>query len=113
MPSAADRLWLYENFARFGAIGGLRILTDEVSGLCNGTGFVNYADASAAEKARQVMNGMRAGDKILHVMVQHSARHGGGGAPGLGPSAPSPSNGQVYQTQQDWQLLQPASNMLW
>lgn len=43
--------------------------------------FVNYADAGAAERARQAMNGMRAGEKILHVMVQ--TNHSSGGAGGL------------------------------
>eukprot|EP00887_Chlorella_sp_A99_P007204 scaffold2.g7204.t1 len=76
MPGNADRLWLYENFARFGAVAGLRILIDESTGLCNGTGFVNYADPGSAEKARQAMNGMRVGDKILHVMVQQNMRSG-------------------------------------
>ncbi len=36
-PNNADRLWIYENFARFGAISGMRILIDESTGLCNGT----------------------------------------------------------------------------
>lgn len=38
MPLNADRLWVYENFARYGAVAGLRILIDESTGLCNGTG---------------------------------------------------------------------------
>jgi len=74
MPNNADRLWMYENFARFGAIAGMRILIDEATGLCNGTGFINYADSLASERARQAMNGMRAGDKILQVAVQQSQR---------------------------------------
>ena len=78
MPANADRLWMYENFARFGAVAGMRILIDEQSGMCNGTGFINFADQVAAERARQAMNGMRAGDRILHVVVQQSARPGSG-----------------------------------
>ena len=38
MPSNADRLWVFENFSRYGAVAGLRILIDEGTGLCNGTG---------------------------------------------------------------------------
>lgn len=38
MPGNADRLWVFENFSRYGAVAGLRILIDEASGLCNGTG---------------------------------------------------------------------------
>lgn len=131
MPLNADRLWVYENFARYGAVAGLRILIDESTGLCNGTGFVNFADAGAAERARQAMNGMRAGDKILHVMVQTNQ----GGLPngrshsgGLDAATASPSSmaaaaavlaaaaGQPVLTapQQDWPLLAPAAGqMMW
>lgn len=38
MPFNADRLWMFENFSRYGAVAGLRILIDEATGLCNGTG---------------------------------------------------------------------------
>lgn len=38
MPASADRLWVFENFSRYGAIAGLRLLVDESTGLCNGTG---------------------------------------------------------------------------
>lgn len=38
MPINADRLWMFENFSRYGAVAGLRILIDEATGLCNGTG---------------------------------------------------------------------------
>ena len=40
MPGNADRLWMFENFSRYGAVVGLRVLVDEASGLCNGTGCV-------------------------------------------------------------------------
>lgn len=141
MPFNADRLWMFENFSRYGAVAGLRILIDEATGLCNGTGFVNYADAGAAERARQAMNGMRAGDKILHVMVQ--TNHNNGGAPGLpngrmaasmaAPHAMPATNGMdpnmaaaaavlaaaagqpvLGGGQPDWQLLpQHAGGMMW
>lgn len=140
MPSNADRLWVFENFSRYGAVAGLRILIDEGSGLCNGTGFVNYADQGAAERARAAMNGMRVGDRILHVMVQTNHHGGGGGAPLANGRAPSGSldaspgshhqmaaaaamlaaaAGQqvgLSQGQADWQLLPPqAANggMMW
>lgn len=32
--------------------------------------YVNYADPSGADRARQVLNGMRAGDRVLQVTVQ-------------------------------------------
>jgi hypothetical protein len=37
MPANVDRLWLYEHFSGFGAIAGMEIFTDELTGLCNGT----------------------------------------------------------------------------
>lgn len=78
MPNTVDRLWLYENFARFGAISGMRILIDEQTGLCNGTAFINYGDPNAAQRARQAMSGMRAGERILQVMVQQQGTAGSG-----------------------------------
>ena len=43
MPGNADRLWMFENFSRYGAVVGLRVLVDEASGLCNGTGCAAQA----------------------------------------------------------------------
>lgn len=121
MPSNADRLWLYENFARFGAIAGMRILIDEQTGLCNGTAFINYGDPLAAQRARQAMSGMRAGDKILHVVVQQSGqRQGSGnnlaGAGGhMGPSVMGLGGLPAGADQGDWQLLQGGvgNGMVW
>ncbi|PSC71712.1 voltage-gated ion channel superfamily isoform A [Micractinium conductrix] len=138
MPPNADRLWVFENFSRYGAVAGLRILIDEASGLCNGTGFVNFADTGAAERARQAMNGMRAGDKILHVMVQTNTgagMHSGMNSGMASPSAACLSNGRshsgtfdvasaavlaaavgqpVLPVQADWQLLtQPGQSCMW
>ena len=119
MPPNADRLWLYENFARFGAIQGMRILIDEQTGLCNGTAFINYGDPLAAQRSRQAMSGMRAGEKILHVIVQQQPQ-------GLGPRPGGTNGGNLAAAvaaagvmamptmpnapdQGDWQqLLQPA-----
>jgi hypothetical protein len=38
IPSGADRLWLYENFSRYGAVVALRLLVDDATGQCAGTG---------------------------------------------------------------------------
>lgn len=37
LPPTADRLWVYENFAVFGAVLGVHVLED-TSGQCSGTG---------------------------------------------------------------------------
>jgi hypothetical protein len=73
MPEDADKLWLYEKFARFGGINSVRVLIDEQTGKCNGIGFVNYVTADAARLAQETMNGVSMGDRLLHVMVQNPA----------------------------------------
>lgn len=88
--------------------------------------FVNYADSSAAERARQAMNGMRAGDKILHVMVQtnHSSssglvngsrtQSGGMDAAAAAAMLAAAAGQQVLPAQHDWPLLPPANPaMMW
>ncbi|BDA45005.1 probable ELAV-like protein 2 [Coccomyxa sp. Obi] len=52
LPADADKLYLYERFARFGAIHSVKVMTDD-GGQCKGVGFVNYAtydDAPAPMK---------------------------------------------------------------
>jgi RNA recognition motif-containing protein len=82
MPEDADKLWLYEKFARFGGITSVRVLIDDQTGKCNGIGFVNYTSAEAARAAQEAMNGVSMGDRLLHVMVQNPA-----GRPGRTPSS--------------------------
>jgi RNA recognition motif-containing protein len=116
-PPNADRLWFYENFARFGAIVGLRILIDEHVGLCNGTAFVNFGDHVAAEKARQSLSGVRAGDHILQVIVQQ--RHDQGlpqPQPPMMTGGPYVDPGLVPFRAAEWQLLQGGgggNEMVW
>jgi RNA recognition motif-containing protein len=81
MPEDADKLWLYEKFSRFGGILSVRVLLDEVSGRCNGIGFVNYTDSEGARAAHETMNGVSMGERLLHVMVQsHGAGRNSGGS---------------------------------
>jgi len=81
MPEDADKLWLYEKFSRFGGILSVRVLLDEVSGRCNGIGFVNYTDSEGARAAHETMNGISMGERLLHVMVQsHGAGKNSGGS---------------------------------
>lgn len=37
-PTTASSHAFLQNFSRYGAVAGLRILIDEATGLCNGTG---------------------------------------------------------------------------
>lgn len=86
MPETADKLWLYEKFARFGGIASVRVLIDEQSGKCNGIGFVNYVSADAARLAQESMNGISMGDRLLHVLVQNPAARSRSGAQGMSPT---------------------------
>ena len=71
LPEAADKLWLYENFARFGGIYSVRVLIDDKTGKCNGIGFVNFTSPEAAKAAHEIMNGVNMGERLLHVMIQN------------------------------------------
>ena len=48
----------------------MQVLQDETTGLCRGVGFVNYIDQQGAATAIQAVNGLKAGDKFLHVSLQ-------------------------------------------
>ncbi len=74
----ADKLFLYERFAQFGAVHSVKVMLDDVTGLCKGVGFVNYCDADGGARAVRAMNGALVGDRRLHVALQ--APRGGGGA---------------------------------
>lgn len=82
LPEDADKLWLYEKFARFGGIHSVRILIDEHSGHCNGIGFVNFTDPEGARSAHETMNGVSMGERLLHVMVQNNSSGGASGGGG-------------------------------
>jgi hypothetical protein len=60
------------------------------AGRCNGIGYVNFTDPGAARGAQELMNGVDMGERLLHVMVQHSpgggARQGGGGGAAMPPT---------------------------
>jgi hypothetical protein len=87
LPEGADKLWMYEKFARFGAVLSVRVLVDDATGRCNGVGFVNFSAPDAARAAHEAMNGVGMGDRLLHVMVQNGAPAGpGGGGYGSGSS---------------------------
>lgn len=70
LPPEANKLFLYENFAPFGAVTSVKILTDDTNGLCKGVGFVNYTDSTAAQRAIEAFNGYQLGDKIIQVSLQ-------------------------------------------
>ncbi|KAK9790968.1 hypothetical protein WJX73_007835 [Symbiochloris irregularis] len=74
LPPEADKLFLYQRFAPHGAIQSVKVLTDEDSQQCKGVGFVNYVVPTGAMLAVQAMDGVRIGDKYLHVSLQTHSR---------------------------------------
>jgi RNA recognition motif. (a.k.a. RRM, RBD, or RNP domain) len=107
LPSNADRLWMYEHFAKYGAVIGLRILIDEATGLCKGTGFVSYGEVAAADKAQQALHGVLVGEFPLSISVQQHPRPAQGGA-----LTDSMTNGGMPQ--HDWQMArQRTAPQLW
>lgn len=77
LPHDADKLYLYEKFAPYGAITSVKTLLDE-GGKCKGVGFVNFSDGHGAMAAIQALHGQKCGEKVLHVSLQtHRAPHAG------------------------------------
>ncbi|KAK9824558.1 hypothetical protein WJX72_011295 [[Myrmecia] bisecta] len=70
LPESANKLFLYERFAPYGAVLSVKVLLDDTSSKCRGVGFVNFADGNAALHAIQAVNGSKAGEKMLHVSLQ-------------------------------------------
>ncbi|KXZ54807.1 hypothetical protein GPECTOR_4g878 [Gonium pectorale] len=69
MPDKAGKLDMYENFARFGAVTGVR-----VGGGPNGFGVVQYGDRESALRALAAMNGATVmGGYQLRVTLSESA----------------------------------------
>ena len=69
LPLDADRLFLYEKFAPYGAVLSVKILCDDY-GNSKGVGFVNYANADSAQRAAAALNNLPVGDKVLQISFQ-------------------------------------------
>lgn len=70
LPADADKCFLYEKFAPYGAIMSVKVLCDPETGACRGVGFVNFAEHDAAVRAMQGLHGAKVHDKLLHVSLQ-------------------------------------------
>jgi RNA recognition motif-containing protein len=79
-----DDRGLEEAFSRFGEITDAKVITDRDSGRSRGFGFVTFADASAAQKAVQEMNGAQLDGRTLNVDIAQERSGGGGGGGGGG-----------------------------
>jgi RNA recognition motif-containing protein len=69
LPLDANRLFLYEKFAPYGAILSVKVLYDD-HGTSKGIGFVNYATVDSAQKAAAALNNLPVGDRCLQISFQ-------------------------------------------
>eukprot|EP00887_Chlorella_sp_A99_P005468 scaffold1.g5468.t1 len=69
LPDNADRLWMYERFAQFGAIDSVHVQADQATGRCSGAGLVNFRDPTAARAAHDALNGFHTGSRLLHIAI--------------------------------------------
>lgn len=72
VPPSADRLWVYEHFARFGPLTGMHLMMEKGTTLCAGTAYVTYGDEFGAENAVAAMHGCHVEDgrTVLSVCLQ-------------------------------------------
>jgi len=71
-------------FAQYGEITEAKVITDRESGRSRGFGFVTFADAAAAQKAAQAMNGAAIDGRNINVDIAQERGGGGGGGGGGG-----------------------------
>ena len=69
---------LRELFEQHGALVSVNVITDRETGRSRGFAFVEFEEASGAEKAQQALDGQDLGGRSLRVNEAHE-RGGGGG----------------------------------
>jgi len=85
LPYTCDDQALGDKFSSFGEITSARVVTDRESGRSKGFGFVEFADASAASRAIEGLNGqdfMGRNINVSEARPQEERRPGGGGGGG-------------------------------
>jgi RNA recognition motif-containing protein len=69
---------LRELFEQHGALLSVNVITDRETGRSRGFAFVEFEDASSAEKAQQALDGQDFGGRSLRVNEAHERGRGGG-----------------------------------
>jgi cold-inducible RNA-binding protein len=69
---------LRELFSAYGAVEGINVIMDRVTGQPRGFGFIEMTDASAAKAAIDGLNGKEHGGRTLTVNEARPRREGGG-----------------------------------
>jgi RNA recognition motif-containing protein len=67
LPWSVSESELNDMFAKFGAVESAAVVTDRETGRSRGFGFVEMADAGAADKAIEALDGTDMGGRPLRV----------------------------------------------
>ncbi|MFG0283889.1 MAG: RNA recognition motif domain-containing protein [Phycisphaerales bacterium JB039] len=85
LPFSASEAELRELFAEHGEVTSATLVMDRDTGRPRGFGFVEFADAAAANKAIEALNGTNFGGRDLTVNeAKPRENRGGGGGGGRG-----------------------------
>lgn len=87
LPFTTTSESLSEVFAPFGTVGSSKIITDRETGRSKGFGFVEMADASAADAAIAQLHGSDLGGRSLTVNEARPMERREGGFSGNRPAA--------------------------
>ncbi len=79
---ATDDQGLRSAFEQFGEVTDAKVISDRDTGRSRGFGFVTFADAADADRAREEMNGQELDGRSLNVDSAQDRRGGGGGGGG-------------------------------
>ncbi|MCZ6465323.1 MAG: RNA-binding protein [Proteobacteria bacterium] len=79
LPFSANDTSLREVFAQHGEVVSANVITDRETGRSRGFGFVEMADASAADAAIEALNGSDMDGRPLKVNEAHERRPRDGG----------------------------------
>ncbi len=84
LPYSTDDGQLQSIFAEYGNVTSAKVIMDRDTGRAKGFGFVEMADANAAQQAIQAVNGMELEGRSLKVNEARPREDRGGGGGGGG-----------------------------
>lgn len=84
LPFHATEDLIQQHFASSGEVSSVTLMIDRNSGQSRGFGFVEMANAAAAEKAIADLNGKELGGRALRIDIAEERRSRGGGGGGFG-----------------------------
>jgi len=82
LPFSVTEDELRDVFQRHGTVDSVAVITDRETGRPRGFGFVEMAEASAADEAIRALDGSDLGGRSLRVNEAQDRRGGGGGGGG-------------------------------